>query len=236
MVDIAAITNKGHVYTHNEDSYCINELALYDESFANVMDGILFAGVCDGVGGAARGDDFSRFCTRLLSKSYKRFFDSNETQILELIKSINEQSIIEFRGFESGSTLAGVIINQDAVKIINIGDSRVYRISHGIAMQYSVDDSLVIENKRSHALLNYLGNPHLNQNTIHLCDSTWLDEDLLLICSDGVSDYCDIDTIFEDGSTDIKEKLRNIEESIYVNGAKDNFTAILIKKRGEQDE
>lgn len=230
MFEVYCLTNQGLVYDHNEDSYCVNDNYFQDVNFSSIANDDLLACVFDGVGGAESGEIVSSFCAKMFSELDRSVFINNNS-IKENIRSINKAVINEFGANKSASTLAGVYINNDVTKIFNIGDSRVYRISNNLIHQYTVDDTLETIGERSHVITNYFGNNDLIEYEIHLMDCSFGEGDIILICSDGVSDYCDLDEIFdENGENNLETIALNIQKEIISNGAKDNYTILLIRK------
>lgn len=230
MYQVFCVTDKGLKYDHNEDSYLVNDKAFQDTIYETFIKDFVLACVCDGVGGANKGEVASLFCANEISNNPSYFCSDLKNNILK----INNELIETYGPNNLCSTLAGVFVSKDKVFIFNVGDSRIYKVSNNIAMQYSVDDSLETEGIKSHTITNYFGNPYMNNKTIHICESEMNDNDVFFICSDGVSDYSDIEKILENADFIDLNKISNIiKDEIYTYGAKDNFTMIFIKKIGE---
>ncbi len=238
MIQAICVTDKGLCRSHNEDSYCLNGQAFQNKDFSFEGEMPFFACVFDGVGGAACGDKMSYFCAQEMAKSNESDF-AGEESFKRKIGEINELAIQEFGANKSGSTLAGVCVNENSVSIFNIGDSRVYRASLGILMQYSSDDTAGsgITDHRSHAITNYFGNPNLASAPLHFHRYSWDEDFLLLVCSDGVYDCCDLDEIFSEmENASLEETAKKIKEEVFAHGANDNMTFILVQNKHEGEK
>ncbi len=232
MIKAICRSDKGLCRSHNEDSYCLNGQAFQDEDFSYEGGYPLLACVFDGVGGASCGEKISFFCAGEMASSGQDDFLSEES-LRRRICEINKAALREFGENKSGSTLAGVYFKEDKAVVFNVGDSRVYRASSGLTMQYSTDDTLARDESvdRSHAITNYFGSPFLSEESVHYRECSWLPGDILLICSDGVSDFCDVEKILSSApkGEDLTIIAKEIEGEVFARGAKDNFTFILIQ-------
>ena len=142
------LTDKGAVRADNQDSFIIEKCG-GDEYTAAVL--------CDGMGGAKAGELASALCSRefmshvtekLSSKSRKK---AEPAQLLrDACKNANGLAF-EYSRFDEayegmGTTLVGgVIRNSGKGYIINVGDSRAYKLSlkSGTITQITKDHSLV---------------------------------------------------------------------------------------------
>lgn len=110
---------------------------------------ILFASVCDGMGGLARGEDASAAMVNAFRKWFEKVLPHLAGSIqkgtlcqewlwkqwTELIN--NTSCCIEAYGrsnhFDLGTTATGLLICRDAFYTLNVGDSRVYLLTDNIA-------------------------------------------------------------------------------------------------------
>lgn len=145
-----------------------------------------------------------------------------------------------------GTTIVGAIIEGDRLAIINIGDSRLYRIRDGQIEQITQDHTLVGELERRGLLSKEEASKHPQRHILSsalgiggtkdiridtpLCEI--LEKDLYLICSDGLSDMLDDEEIlatinfFKNKSLE-KMGLSLIQQANLA-GGKDNITLILL--------
>ncbi|MFF2370194.1 PP2C family protein-serine/threonine phosphatase [Agromyces sp. NPDC058110] len=131
----AAVTDTGHRRQVNEDSY--------------VAQAPLFA-VADGMGGHAAGDFASAaVVTRLAEHGGKTIVGTSDIDhALRLaVQDMHRGTGVTDEG--SGTTVTGValglISDEPAWIVFNIGDSRVYRLVGGVLEQLTVDHSIVQE-------------------------------------------------------------------------------------------
>ena len=131
----AAVTDPGRRHRRNEDAY--------------VVDPPLFA-IADGMGGAQAGEIASRIAASVLRDSAGR---SGAEAIVALIQEANrrvyESAATDEARSGMGTTITAAIVEDDAVRIGHVGDSRAYRIRDGRLEQLTDDHSLVAELVRS---------------------------------------------------------------------------------------
>lgn len=233
----------------NEDSYLCNE-----------KEGLFL--VADGMGGHASGEEASRLAVQSVEKFVTR---SRVDKIHWPVKSrkglTQEQSrllagtffanhrILE-RGKEDparegmATTLVGALIEKDHLAVVNVGDSRLYRIREGEIAQLSHDHSYVGEQERKgvltenearrhpqrHILTSALGINAKPKTHVFLADV--LPQDLFLLSSDGLHTMLDKGDMLKI-ITDIEDKsLYKIGLSLVLKanlaGGTDNITVVLL--------
>ncbi len=206
QIRISYLTHNGSVRTVNQDSILVNgwarcaPMASAQNDVVQLEAPILLA-VADGMGGHAAGDVASQFVAMQLSQNLCHPI-CDET-ISTTLNGIN-RDLVEFSRFNSsysamGSTLAGIVISSCGVIGFNVGDSRIYRFRDEFIRQLSIDDvpnSDQSGRKRSNIVTQALGGtsditeiePHVFQDPLVV---GWR----YLICSDGLTDFVDIDEI-----------------------------------------
>lgn len=103
--------------------------------------------VCDGMGGIERGEVASQFVTQRLMDWFNNFDFSNGIpgnihKILQaVINRINNQ--LKEYSYHSGTTLTAALTSEDYTYVINVGDSRTYKLKDGELEQVTKDDSIV---------------------------------------------------------------------------------------------
>jgi serine/threonine protein phosphatase PrpC len=203
----------------------------------------LFA-VCDGIGGRDAGEWASRYVCEKLGENLP--LSSSSPEIIEDIFRMIQNQIEGEQVKNSGTTVAGVVLDNGKTGIFNAGDSRVYKITHEQILRMSHDHSLLqtnidrgyltVDQASSYAFKHVIefGIGGVFQQEWKNGDKNlYIREDVLqqnecyLICSDGVYDVLKDEEIFAilhqapfAGTTDlvacIKERM------------KDNFSFILI--------
>lgn len=197
-------SDPGRARDHNEDSYLCN-----DEER-------LFL-VADGMGGHASGETASQlavssveeFVIRSRSEDiewpieYNKDLSPEQNRLLAAVTLANRR-ILELASQDDstkgmGTTLSGVTIEEDYLAIVNVGDSRLYRVRNEEIEQITQDHSLVGEQEREglltkeearqhpnrHILTSALGD--INQKPkIDISRTEIIEKDLYLLCSDGL--------------------------------------------------
>jgi protein phosphatase len=194
----AAVTDRGRKRTSNEDAFGFS-----------VENGVFV--VCDGMGGAAAGEIASSIAVdevlRFLSGRSKSQSTSHavpapevaEKAICEANHAIFSRSQRNSRLSGMGTTLVGLVVEERSVWVINIGDSRCYRLRGRRLEQLTLDHSLVEEQVRMGRMTRSeaLRSPLKNVITRALGTQSRITpdifahevepNDLFLLCSDGLT-------------------------------------------------
>jgi serine/threonine protein phosphatase PrpC len=144
-----------------------------------------------------------------------------------------------------GTTISGAIIAGEDLAVINVGDSRLYRIRDKIITQITKDHSLAMEHANKgiiseeeagqhplrHILTRALG--HINTSSkIDVFSSEIKQKDLYLICSDGLYNMIDDDKMLKIIESVQDKSLYKIGLSLVLEanlaGGMDNITVVLI--------
>lgn len=245
---VLAYTNRGLKYDHNEDSYLLDGECFCDTIVSNVEENrsVYSVAVFDGVGGANAGEIASQTASQIVSKILKS--TSSNDELTDAILKAN-QVILRLAEEQNGMngmacTVVGLLLRREDIVVYNLGDSRAYKIKNDMMMQLTIDDNYenylikeyggrAYEGANSHTITAYLGNKKLNKEDIHINVLPAISEaERYFLCSDGVTDYIDIDDLEEIlvGETSFEEMSREIRRRVYQNGAKDNFTFIILEK------
>jgi len=230
------LTHTGLVRDHNEDSYaCVNDQELWM--------------VADGMGGHSSGD----FASRTLAEQAKKFrrqpkLEQSILLLEETFLNAHQRILDETASRPSqatiGSTLVSLFAWQDLAFVMWAGDSRAYVLRDGKLIRLTEDHSLVEELVRmgqlaadkaeehpaSNVVLNAVGIENnlyfdLEYSPIH-------DQDLFLLCSDGLyKDLSDdtIETLLNDQADDLEKASSKLLEAALEAGGSDNCTVVLIK-------
>lgn len=198
---------------------------------------ICFAAVCDGIGGLKDGEIASQMITEALAdwfcsvSDYSGDFSSLSNSLLRSIYKINDIIIgkTQIEDIQTGSTVAAVLAADCDYIALNVGDSRIYRISKKARRVNQIsNDDIILVNVNGKASSSKLSQCIGNVQNIYI--NTNLDKimagDAFIICSDGF--YKNIS----------EKKLRNSVK--WVKSEKSCKKAILkmisyVKKRGERD-
>lgn len=209
MINFYGQTDIGVVRKINQDAF----------SCGRISDDTLYIIVCDGMGGHSAGDIASQTAVSVIENSIKKSYNNNMSPnsirdlIISAIKTANAvvfdkaQKNIEYRGM--GTTVVVAIIKDNTAYISHIGDSRAYHISTLDATQLTKDHSVV-------QMLVDGGNISANEAQTHpeknkltralgvefyvdtdYLETTFSDNDILLICTDGLTNYVVDKEIYE---------------------------------------
>jgi serine/threonine protein phosphatase PrpC len=246
-----ATSDTGLVRTQNEDCYLCNP------------EHKLFL-VADGIGGHASGEiaskmaisDIEEFVVRSRSEEitwpipYRKELSPEQNRLLAAATAANHK----IRGFVSenpfmkgmGTTLVGCIIEGNLLAVINIGDSRLYRIRDDHIEQITKDHTVagIMErmglltkeeassNPQKHILTSALGVEPLKDINVDLFPAEICTRDLFLLCSDGLYDMLSEEEIVEAINSfkgkSLEKAGRALIERANLAGGKDNITIILI--------
>ena len=235
-------TDIGKKRSSNQDEFNICELP----------DGAVLAVVCDGMGGAKAGNVASKTAVdaicRYVERSYRVGLDyDGATDILnKAIISANIEvydislKTPDLKGM--GTTVVAAIATDDFTTIAHLGDSRAYIVGETITQitrDHSVVQSLIESGKltpeearvhpRKNVITKALG---IEENVFP--DNNRYDFDFgetLLLCSDGLTNYVDTETI--------KSIIDNNDKSVVVEalidmankaGGGDNITAVIVNR------
>lgn len=184
-----AATDRGCVRRHNEDSLLATPP---------------FFLVADGMGGHDAGDVASAIVVEAFAP-YVEQAAVTETDVRAAVVGAR-RAIVEFfepTGMSGGSTLTGVAVSMvgdtPALVVVNIGDSRTYRLSDGRLEQLSKDHSTVQELVDAGTLAPEDARTHPSRNVITRAISPTADSepdvwsvparagDRFLACSDGLT-------------------------------------------------
>ncbi len=145
-ITVAAKTDLGRVRENNEDKF---EYYLPEDEPTLAGRGLVFL-VCDGMGGHAAGQIASELACRTFIDVYLHHPSADPTTaMVSGIQAANRYVMDMGRAFPTrkgmGTTLSGVILLQDQAYVVQVGDSRVYRMRQGELLMLSHDHTWVDE-------------------------------------------------------------------------------------------
>jgi len=260
-----ALTDRGRTRDHNEDTFLVADLGLATparESRAIDLTvgerGALYL-VADGMGGAAAGEVASEMAAtgihRYLVDTWQTDPHVSEatfaTRLREAVELANLQihnyarEHPEVRGMGTTVTVAGIW--HDRLYLAQIGDSRGYLVRGGQARQLTRDQSLTQRlvdvgelteeeaeaSERRNIILQALG-----PDALVKVDVSWQAlqrGDVLIICSDGLSNLVRRDDIAKFVSTDpdVKTICHHLVDLANERGGPDNITVVAARFDGD---
>ena len=233
----------GRARKENQDSFA------YSVSDAKKL---AFAVVCDGMGGAAAGNIASqlaleKFTESIRNADYKNITNEQLFDLLESATGASNKAVHEYseenphlRGM--GTTLVAVVASQTKTAVINIGDSRAYKINSEGISKITRDHSLVEDMVRLGEITEEQAQAHPGKNLITRAVGTdssvsgdvFFPEmkkgEFILLCSDGLSNLVSEQEILYEvmhggDNSDCCERLIDIAND---RGGFDNITVVLI--------
>ena len=241
-MEIYTLTDIGRVRHSNQDAV----------DGGIIKDNIMWAVLCDGMGGANGGNVASETAVQTVKENIG-FFDpkaseyQSEIFLTGIVEKANSTIYHKQRKDESltgmGTTIVAAMVKEEEAFILNEGDSRAYHINQDGIVQITRDHSLVEDMVERGELTREQARNHPHKNLITralgaepvlLADSfrqIMEPGDYLLLCSDGLSNVVtDQEILYEvihggSGETCCE---RLLEIALH-RGAPDNVTVVLVR-------
>jgi serine/threonine protein phosphatase PrpC len=246
VIQAAGSTDIGLVRKNNEDNFG------YD-----LRHGIFV--VCDGMGGQQAGELASKIAVDTVLDHFRQdhstapvggaSFEGVSTRAVSLAtaiqsanQAIHESGARDPQHAGMGSTIVAVAVDGDQFSVANVGDSRIYLIRKSEIVQLTNDHSLVMEQVRRGLMTLEEAEQSKMQNVIvralgtddsvepDLADHEFNIDDVLLLCSDGMSRYVKDEKMAEAASQESLEKAcTDLIEAAKSGGSDDNITCLLLR-------
>lgn len=207
----------------------------------------LFA-VADGMGGHAAGEIASGICVRTLAEM-PQLATGERTATAAVVQQYlasADERIRTATGSQAGTTVSGVVVVEQLGipywLVMNIGDSRTYRLSQGGFAQVSVDHSEVQELVDSGEITPDQATVHPRRHVVTRALGTgdetvadyWMvpveDGDRIMVCSDGLNAELTDDDIFRllSAAGHPQDAVDALIEAALRSGGRDNVTVIVV--------
>lgn len=238
MIRSSALTDIGLKRENNQDFVFVSNLGV------GRLDSLFV--VADGMGGHNGGGTASGVAVEtMLSRIRESSFESARSILLDAVEEANRaifrlsESEIGLKGM--GTTIVCCSISGTDMEVVNVGDSRLY-VCRDRLQQITVDHSLVEEMVRAGELSRREARNHPDRNIITRavgvkedvdadCFHVRLErDDIVLLCSDGLTNMTDSRTIWDILNRDItvEEKAEMLVDSAKAGGGRDNISVIVI--------
>lgn len=234
------LTDVGRSRAHNEDACAADETAG------------LFV-VCDGMGGAAGGEVASHMAARVFLQRARIGRDRQVVQerlhqsVFEANQAVFQESLRDpsLRGM--GTTLVGLEIGRTLHEafVVNVGDSRCYRLRDDLFEQLTEDHSFVDEQVRAglmtedEASISHLRNIITRAVGSHVAVEPdvlrfdVLPGDIFLLCSDGLIRELDDEEIgrvlYQGREGDLQASADTLVRLANESGGCDNITVVVVR-------
>ena len=243
LIRYYCVNHRGRHRNINQDNFlCIQtykeikkqEATIKGEAFS--ANGFAFA-VFDGMGGEEKGELAAYIAAQSFSEQNYR--KAKEKTLVDYAQQANK-AVYQYaanNGISSmGTTLAMLCFTKRRIRLCNVGDSKIYRLSTDGIKQISTDHILAAAYSSKPSLSQNLG---ISETELVIVPYTttlkYRDGDVYLICSDGFSDMVNtpqtVQIINNTPEVDAADALLN---AALEKGGRDNITVILIyvKRKG----
>lgn len=241
-INIEAVCQKGPVRDNNEDMVSLGGILLRDAdmSFPVEIDDTsqFYLLVADGMGGHEHGERASQGLLEYLDECFKSNLfnaDAIEDDLRHQVKAfsdkLNQEARDEGQIRPMGCTLTGVVWSYGKALLINAGDSRTYRFRDGILRRITQDDTargITGDPNESPYLLNCIGGGANGDLLVVDFTKRLLDQDTLLICSDGLTEMVS-DEAIENVLATSEHPAQELHDAACSNGGYDNISVIVAK-------
>ena len=239
-LEITALCDKGPVRDNNEDMVSVGGILLRDNKLSLPVEldeeSVFHLLVSDGMGGHEHGERASEMLLQHLINCFQQKIftpDKIEDQLREQVEllsnELNNMALQENQMRPMGCTLTGIVWFAGKAYLLNAGDSRTYRYRNPYLRQLTQDQTergLSGNPDDSKLLFNCVGGGSLGHLVVEEVTDSFINDDNLLICSDGISDMVD-DALIEQILTDSDDPATEIYQKACENGGFDNISIIL---------
>ena len=250
-LEVAVRTDPGMVRAHNEDAV-----------FADA--GLGIAILADGMGGYSAGEVASGMATTLLSTNFARDipeyvadvggFSAFSSAGQYLATEVSQANMAVFNTSQNQPQYAGMATTlvvawfyDNRMIVGHLGDSRLYRLRGAAFEQLTKDHSLLQEQLDSGMITLEEARHSQNKNLVtrglgvdpevetEIHDYELLTGDIVLLCSDGLSDMVgddEIASILQNSGDDLNQVAERLVQTANEYGGRDNISVILVKIKG----
>ena len=228
---IGHVTHTGIKRDHNEDTYGVNQ----EKSIWLVA---------DGMGGHDHGELASAMARDSILH-YHKLGESLKQCIIKSNQSIIDSSYERGGDLPMGTTIVVLTVKHNKYYAAWVGDSRIYKLSHGELVSISTDHSYVQELVDQNLITEEQARTHPHRNVVtqalgvtdnseikvSLSEGMINQGDKFLLCSDGLTEEIDDQKIQELLNKDLHPQEISDQMAIAAlkSGGSDNITAIVLE-------
>jgi len=245
-VEFFSVTDTGRARNNNEDSVAVDV-------------GSSLAVLADGMGGYNAGEVASGMATSFIRSELGRWLqeaadgatDNDVRRAMDICVDNANRAIFnaansnpQYAGM--GTTLVVAVFRGSRLLLGHVGDSRAYRLRGGRLLQLTRDHSLLQEQIDAGLITpeqaSFSANKNLVTRAVGVEDTVLLEThqhdvqpgDIYLLCSDGLSDMLDDDTIARllQASESLAESAAALVGAANEAGGRDNISVVLARARG----
>ncbi len=242
MITAYAKSDKGKVREINQDYYYIS----------TSLDEVQLYILADGMGGYNGGEIASSLAVETAKKYVENNFKEIEKDIDSIIQllgsSIEYANMVVYEKSKEnpelqgmGTTLEICLVYNNKVYIGHVGDSRIYRIRKQFIRKLTQDHSYVQKLVKEGTITKEQAEHHPQKNMLMKalgCNAFvepdvmvkgFLKDDILIICSDGLSNLVDQQTMYEMASKNMEQATKDLVKLANERGGYDNITVVIVK-------
>ncbi|MET0800135.1 MAG: Stp1/IreP family PP2C-type Ser/Thr phosphatase [Actinomycetota bacterium] len=231
-MEVGVASDIGQVREGNEDSYLV-EAPLY--------------AVADGMGGHRGGEVASNLALDTIEAMFRAGDGTLADQVRAANRAVHERSLQDRRVSGMGTTVTAVVVEDATVRLAHVGDSRAYLLRAGDLRQITADHTLVARMVTAGEISRQEADVHPHRNVLTRSigteasvkvdedDLALLDDDRLLLCSDGLTDMVSEDQIkaILEAEPDPQRAANRLVKAANRAGGVDNITALLLHAHAE---
>ena len=225
----------------------------------NIKENYSIAVICDGMGGLASGAEASRTAVNYIAGELHRInsIETPEPEMESIVeradKLISEMTDETGNHIKSGTTAAAVLIKENRLHWVSVGDSKIYILKNGalqcvteqhnyryLSEQKRYDSTFRFDpNVRQDALVSYIGAGNLPYIDLSPPNMILDDGDMIMLCSDGLYNTLSehqIKAVMMSDQNTIGEMADALIESVVMRKKKnqDNTTVVVLKYKKEE--
>lgn len=242
MIKAYAKSDTGKVREMNQDYYYIS----------TSLDEIQLYILADGMGGYNGGEIASSLAVQTAKNYIENNFkdiEKDKESIIQLVgSSIEYANMVVYEKSKENPELQGMgttieicLIYNNKVYIGHVGDSRIYRIRKNFIRKLTQDHSYVQKLVKEGTITKEQAAHHPQKNMLMKalgCNAFvepdvmvkgFLKDDILIMCSDGLSNLVSQETIYEMAIKNIEQATKDLVDLANDRGGYDNVTVIVIK-------
>jgi len=235
---VIAQSDIGMVRKENQDAFWVHQ----------VDNDTVIAVVCDGMGGARGGQQASAMAVEAVRKIFLTLLQTEKIDVVFQQAVELSNRYVYRKAYEDpdltgmGTTLVLALVKGGVAYFANVGDSRGYHIKNGSIKQITKDHSAVQELVDSGHITERQAKLHPNKNII--TRAIGIEEevaydfyqvevevgDVLVLCSDGLSNHVDENEIqFEISGGDFEHLAKRLVGLANSRGGEDNITVVAVQ-------
>lgn len=229
-----------------EDTVIFNDTLINNQQMCIDADALQCIGVADGVGGNAGGRIASRYVAHQFSQT--DFSQMTEFDIRQLVDKVNTELIDQAATIpgkaEMATTLTCVVATNDGYYLVHAGNTRLYVMQGAYLKQWTTDHTTyewlmtcgqyeAAEQCNKSEINCCLGGGNLRYANRLVIEKLFDDcPDTLILTSDGIHEFVDIDSIEAALATSESdfEAVKTITDMAVKNGSADDKTIVIVRR------